>query len=96
MFRRKPDPRVLELDTEISRVLANMSDTDPFDEKYANMTTEWTKLNTEREKLLSNRFSKDQILLVGGNIFIAALVIGYERGAVITTKLPSFLSKASR
>lgn len=96
MFSRKPNPRLVELDVEISRVLATMSRMEPDDEEYANATTQWVKLCEERDNLLSNRFSKDQLLLVGGNVLIAIVIIGHERANVIATKVPQFLSKASR
>lgn len=96
MYSRKPNPRIVELDTEISRVLATMARIEPDSEEYTTASDNWTKLCAERDKLLSNRFSKDQVLLVVGNVLIAGAVISHERIAVITTKLPQFLSKASR
>lgn len=96
MFSRKPNPRIAELDEEISRVLATLARMEPDDEEYTSAANNWSKLCDERNKLLSNRFSKDQLLVVGGNVLIAAFVVGYERANVITTKLPQFLHKASR
>lgn len=96
MFSKKPNPRIVEMDTEISRVIEAMSHMLPDDEEYTNASANLAKLNTEREKLLSNRFSKDQVLLVGGNVLIAFGIIAYERAHVITTKIPQFMHKASR
>lgn len=96
MFKRKPNPRVVELDTEISRVLAQMANMLPEDEEYTKASDNWKKLTEERDKLLSNRFSKDQVLLVGGNVLVALAVIGYERSHVITTNIHKFMSKSSR
>lgn len=94
MFGRKPNPRIVEVDTEITRVLAVMSRCEPDSEEYAAARKQWTKLCEERDKLLSNRFSKDQMLLVGGNVLVAIIVIGHERAHVIATKIPQFLNKA--
>lgn len=96
MFSKKPDPRVAELDLEITRVLETMARMEPDDEEYTTASANWTKLCEERNKLLSNRFNKDQLLVVGGNVLIAIFIVGYERAHVVTTKLPQFLHKASR
>lgn len=96
MFPRRPNPRIAELDIEISRVLALISVMKPEDDTFTAAVDNWIKLCAERDKLLSNRFSKDQMLLVAGNVVIAVIVIGHERANVIATKIPQFLGKASR
>lgn len=96
MFKRKPKPRIVEIDTEITRVLELMSHMLPDDEEYTNASDNLVKLNTEREKLLSNRFTKDQMLLVGGNVLLGLAVIGWERGHVVTTNFHKFLTKSTR
>jgi hypothetical protein len=96
MFARKPNPRIIEIDLEITRVLDTMARIEPDAEEYTTARTNWIALCEERDKLLSNRFSKDQILLVGGNVLIAALILGYEQKHVVTTKFPQLLSKSTR
>lgn len=94
MFSRKPNPRLVEVDLEISRVLAVMARIEPDSEEYAAATANWSKLCEERKELTSNRFTKDQMLVVAANVLIAGLVIGHERTAVITTNLHKFIGKA--
>ena len=44
------------------------------------------RLSVLRESNAKNRVSRDTLAVVGGNITIAAMIIGFERAHIVTSK----------
>lgn len=83
------------LETEIARVLKQMSTTSPNSEEYAAMADQLTKLHKLKESESSHkRVSGDTLLTVAGNLLGIVAVINYERIHVITTKATGFVMKS--
>lgn len=96
MFAKKPNPEVEELNAEITRVITHMRKIEPTSEEYSDAADQLVKLYAQKKEIPSDRFSKDQVLLVAGNVSVALLVIAYEQKHVWTTKVFDIARKAGR
>lgn len=96
MFARKPNPEVEELNAAIKQVHAQMADDTPESEEYAQMVDQLVKLYAQKEKVLPNRFSKDTMVAVTGNLLGVLIIVGYESRNAMTSKALGFIGKASR
>lgn len=81
------------LDMVINALELEMKDLNGDSPEYAKMRKHLSKLYALKKQDASTRISPDTLAVVGGNVLIAVLVIGYEQKNVITTKALSFLSK---
>ncbi len=96
MFAKKPNPEVTELNAEITRVLAQMGEDTPESKEYAAMADQLVKLYAQKKEIPSNRFSKDQMLAVAGNLAGILAIIAYEQHAAFISKATGFITKATR
>jgi hypothetical protein len=84
-FRRE-DP---QLGAAIAEVYKEMKNVDPQSAQHDQMVKQLTDLNALKNKGVD----PNTLLIVAGNIAIAAVVITHEQTSVITTKVLPFLAK---
>lgn len=96
MFARKPNPEAEELNAAITNVHAHLTDYPPESEEYAAMADQLVKLYAQKEKVNSNRLSKDQLVAVSGNLLGILVIVVYEKHNVFTSQAKSFVGKFTR
>lgn len=96
MFAKKPTQSAIELDVEISRIIANMEEYAPHQDEYVVMADQLSKLRTMKDNIPSTRFSPDALLAVAGNLAAVGAIILFEKNDVLTTKATMFLGKFTR
>lgn len=96
MFNRKPSPEPTALDEVIADALAILNNHIAGSPEYGEALDHVTKLYALKETPLPSRVTPDTMAIVLGNVAIAAMVVGHERGAVITSKVTQFVMKAVR
>jgi len=93
LFTRK-EKEIDEDEVEIKRVRKAMSQIEASTTEYTTMNTNLDVLKKGRGYVKNPNFiSKDVLVVAGVNVAIAFVVMGFEHGHVITTKLASFLIK---
>ena len=93
MFRfTKKDKRTL-LEKEIESVLCNMSTYPPDSEEYGIMSENLERLYKAKSNEKERRVSPDTIAIIAGNLLGIALILGYEKANIITTKAFSHIMK---
>jgi len=93
MFIVKQKTERSGLDKAIDNVLSEMQGFTVDSDEYAKMTDQLVKLYAIKNAECSERVSRDTLLIVAGNIFGIALIIGYERSNILTSKALNFLVK---
>lgn len=95
MFTRKPPPpELVKLNEAIADVYAEMAGFEAHEDEYDAATDQLVKLiKLKKEMVPSNRVSPDTLAAVAANILGIAMIIGYERANVITSKALSFVTK---
>jgi hypothetical protein len=89
--RRPAEKSGLEL--AIDEVLREMQGFTAESDEYAKMTTQLERLYKLKEIDCPQRVSHDTIVIVIGNIIGIAMIIGYERTNIITSKALTLLIK---
>ena len=92
-FARKPRKRT-ELEVTRDEAIAELRVLTAEDPAYAKIMAHVQTLSNLILAEKPERLSPNTLAVVLGNAGIAVLVVGYEHGNVITTKVQSFLSKA--
>lgn len=92
MFRKPAEKTGLE--KTIDRLIAKMADMEPWDDDYAKIVDQLDTLYKLKVEDKPDRVSRDTLALVGGNILVTVLIVGYERANVVTSKAISFLRAA--
>lgn len=82
-----------EIDEEIHSVLCNMSTYAPDSDEYTKMTKNLEMLYKAKSYEKDRRVSKDTVLVVAGNLLGIAIILGYEKANVITSKALGFVLK---
>lgn len=82
MFRKKPCPEELELNTEITRVLAVLARCEPDSPEYTAGVANLAVLYAQKDNIPSTRVSPDMWATVGANLIGLALITQYERANV--------------
>jgi hypothetical protein len=79
------------LDEPITKALTDMKtyDLDTIEYRAAiEHLEQLMKMKTEERR---NRVSADTIAIIAGNVMVALIIVGYERGHVMTSKTMSFV-----
>lgn len=84
-FRRE-DPQLSEAIAEVYKEMKSLT---ADDSAYIKMREQLTELNALKNKGID----PNTLLVVAGNVMIAAVVITHEQTSVITTKALPFLAK---
>jgi hypothetical protein len=93
MFNRKPQVNP-KLDEVIDEVLNDLKGEHTFSNAYASGVDKLERLYKLKRTPAREKVSPDTLALVIGNLAAVAIVVGYERGNIITSKAWSFLLKA--
>lgn len=96
MFNRKPTPELTALNEVITDALSVLNDHIAGSPEYGQALKHLTKLYALKESTPPSRVTPDTIALVLGNLAGIILIVGHERGAVVTSKALSFVMKAAR
>lgn len=86
----KKDKRT-DLEKEIHSVLCNMSTYSPTDNEYIEMVEILERLYKLKEKEPKTKVSPDTIAIIAGNLLGIALILGYEKTNVLTSKALGFV-----
>lgn len=81
------------VDEAIGKVLTEMRTYDADTEEYKVAIDHLERLMKMRTEERRNRISPDTILIVAGNILCVLVVVGFERGHVMTSKAMGFVLK---
>src|SRR5690606_38164920 len=90
---KKPSSNVSGLEEVIDDLLGELKVTSVEDDRYPEMTEQLSKLYQLKQLDKPERVKPDTLLVVAGNIAVAAMIIGFEQKHVVTTKVMSFLTK---
>ncbi len=93
MFSRKKLPEEVELNSEITRVLAVLARCEPDSEEYTAAVDNISKLYAQKENIPSNRISPDMLATVVANLLGLVLIVGHERANVIAGQAIKFLKQ---
>lgn len=83
-----------KLDEVIDEVLDDLKGEEPYSSRYAASIDKLERLYKLKRTPAREKVSPDTLALVIGNLAAVAIVVGYERGNIITSKAWSFLLKA--
>lgn len=86
----KNDPNRPALEAAIADALVNLS---PHDDDYDKKVKSLERLYKLKEIDPPKTVSPDTILLVLGNVVGIAMIVGYERANVVTSKAIAFIMK---
>ncbi len=86
----KKDKRT-DLEKEIHSVLCNMSTYSPDSEEYTKQAENLERLYKAKSYEKDRRASPDTIAIVAGNLLGIALILGYEKANVLTSKALGFV-----
>lgn len=92
MFAKKPAEEI-QLDDAITSAVLNLTNHYPATPEYAAIVKQITKLNAVRTTTKPDRFSKDTLALVAGNLAGILVIVGHERAHIVTSKAIQFIGK---
>lgn len=92
MFRAKSKEKT-GLETEIDNILSAMNGHETHTDEYAACAKRLETLYKLKDVDKSERLKPDTILIVGGNIAVALMIIAFEQKNIITSKFQSFQLK---
>lgn len=98
MFNQKPQSAAPLLDEMIANAHSEAASFEVFSDEYAvavKNIAELYKIRTSIEEK-QDKFSKDQMLAVAGNLAGIIAILGYERVHVISSKALGFVMKAAK
>lgn len=81
------------LEVEIDEVLDKLSTFEPSGEDYRKIVENLKVLYQIKNISLERKIKPETILAISANILGIAMIIGYEKANVITTKAISFIAK---
>ena len=91
-IKRTKEPS--KLDEAIDNLLDELNDYPGYDSDYAKRVKMLEKLHKiKKGNSPRDQVNPDTLLVVGGNVVIALILIGFEQKHVITTKATTFFSK---
>lgn len=88
--RRTENPKI---DARMDELLTELEGLTGEDPAYAKTVEQIKELNSLKDDTSHSKISADTALVVGGNVFIAGMLIWFEKNHVLTTKLSGFLTK---
>lgn len=86
---RKPSP----LDATITEILTDMQGFNAESPEYERLLERVERLNKLKTESRFRRVSPDTLAIVLGNILGILIVVGYERGHVMTTRAKEYVLK---
>jgi hypothetical protein len=92
-FKRKPCPEEVELNAEITRVLAVIARMEPDHPEYTTAVKNLAVLYAQKETLPVTRISPDTIVNALSYAFGLALITQYERANVFAGQAIKFVRK---
>ena len=95
MFIQSFPKKNQELLNERKRLVSKLDDLVPGDAEYDEIMKYVERLSAVISKEMTPGINPNTILIIVGNLLIARQVINFEQTNVITTKLFSFLGKAT-
>lgn len=90
MFAKKDKPEPSALENAIEDALVNLS---PHDDDYTEKVQAVERLYKLKEIDSPQRVSPDSIALIIGHLTGIAMIVGYERANVVTSKAVGFVKK---
>lgn len=75
-----------QFDAEVERILNKLEALDPKTEDYQSTVENLRVLCEARSKKPGRLIEMDTFLIVGGNILLGVMILGFERFNVITSK----------
>ena len=85
LFQKKPtEPS--GLDKAINEIFSEMQGFTADSDEYSQMADQLTKLYALKAINRPDRISRDTLVLVLGNVVGIAVIVGYERANVVTSK----------
>ena len=96
MFAIKTVTEPTSLEKETERLLELLSEMQPETEEYAATADQLVKLYKLKEVDSKKVVSPDALVTIAGNLFGIAVIIGYERAHIITSKALGFVTKLTR
>lgn len=93
MHKWKRQPEKTKLEDALDELFSEMKSYAGYDEDYAKTADQVVKLYALKEHDNSKRLDPNTMAIVGGNLAIALIVIGFEQKHVVTTKVLNFLTK---
>lgn len=92
MFNKQKEPS--KLDKAIDSIYEEMASVNADSQEYAAMVKQLSKLQKMKTQEKSNRRpTPDTVMIVVANLAGIAMIIGHERGHVITTKALGFITR---
>jgi len=86
----KKDKRT-NLEKEIDSIIIDMSNYEVHSKEYSVIVENLEKLYKVKTNESSHRISPDTIAIIAGNLLGIALIMGYEKANIITTKALGFV-----
>ena len=93
MFKFTKQDKRTNIEKEIDEVLKILSQVQPDTKEYSIITTNLERLYKAKSCETDRRISLDTIGIIAGNLLGIALILGYERANIITTKALGFVLK---
>ena len=93
---RKSKPEKSGLDLAIDNILSEMQGFTADADEYDKMTVQLERLYKLKEIDRPERVSRDTMAVVFGHIFGIAMIVGYERTNILTSKALTFMLKLPR
>lgn len=90
MFHSKSKEKT-GLETEIDNILAAMRGHEAHTDEYAACAERLETLYNLKDVDKSERLKPDTLIIVGGNIAVALMIIAFEQKNIVTSKFQNFL-----
>jgi len=81
------------LETEIDNILSAMKGHETHTDEYAACAERLETLYNLKDVDKSDRIKPDTLVIVGGNIAVALMIIAFEQKNIVTSKVLSFLTQ---
>jgi hypothetical protein len=96
MFTQKDSTETTTLKEAIAKLSSEMQTFSGEDSEYAAMVIQLEKLYKLLDLSKSKTVSPDTLAIIAGNFVVALLVVGYEHGNVVTSKVWNFVLKFNK
>ena len=93
MFARKSKQETDSLTRAIEKLFDELDEFSGTDEEYETLSDRLTKLYAIKEKIPTDRVSKETLALIAANLAGIMTIVLFERNNVITTKAKDFMLK---
>jgi hypothetical protein len=93
MFPSKSPRQKTGLEIAIDELLSEMKGYTADTEEYAKMVDQLDTLYKLKDIDKPERIKPDTLAIIGGNVLVAVVIVGFERTNIMTSKALSFLLK---